>query len=278
MICPACGCEQRKSDKCIQCQTLLDAEPRASVEKKPRLKGAADPPELDLKETLTEERTEPEIEELLSDLDLDPEPVATKAKPKPDRATAKRSAPPPEPEPVTIRTPTLAPEPEPTPTRSAAPLPGPEPVTAKPSPPLPEPRPTAAKISAPGPGPQEQVRTIEPGRRPADGEGAQNILITTTQRIEGKKIHTYFGLINATAVIDLEESALISDKKGSSRNADDRSRLKTGMMIALRDLRGEAALLGANAVIATTFSFQRIDSRSLLLSAIGTAVVIEGRT
>jgi uncharacterized protein YbjQ (UPF0145 family) len=126
---------------------------------------------------------------------------------------------------------------------------------------------------------ESQVRTVEPGRRTVAEEGAQKVLITTTQKIEGRKITTYFGMITANIIIELDDQlSSIPDKKVFSTNANYRSHLKSGMLIALRDLRGEAALLGANAVIATTFNFQRMDPRSLLLSAIGTAVFVESKS
>jgi len=145
-----------------------------------------------------------------------------------------------------------------------------------------EPEPEAAEpVETPAPKParrESQVRTVEPGRRSAAEEGAQKVLVTTTQKIEGKKISTYFGMVTANIIIELDDQLhSISDQKIFSMNAHHRSHLKSGMLMALRDLRGEAALLGANAVIATTFNFQRMDPRSLLLSAIGTAVLVENK-
>lgn len=120
------------------------------------------------------------------------------------------------------------------------------------------------------------IRVVEPERRPRLEEGAHKVLVTTTQKIEGRKIKNYFGLINANIIIELEDQTKsISDKAVSSLNASYRSHLKTGVLLALRDLRGEAALFGANAVVAASFNFHRIDNRSLLLSAVGTAVLIE---
>lgn len=147
--------------------------------------------------------------------------------------------------------------------------------------PEPEPAETVEALESPTPKParrEGQVRTVEPSRRSPIQEGAQKVLVTTTQKIEGKKISTYFGMITANIIIELDDQlASISDQKVFSMNAHHRSHLKSGMLMALRDLRGEAALLGANAVIATTFNFQRMDPRSLLLSAIGTAVLVESK-
>lgn len=140
----------------------------------------------------------------------------------------------------------------------------------------------AETVDTPPPKParqESQIRTVEPGRRSVTEEGAQKVLITTTQKIEGKKISAYFGMVTANIIIELDDQlASIPDQKVFSMNASYRSHLKSGMLMALRDLRGEAALLGANAVIATSFNFQRMDPRSLLLSAIGTAVLTESKT
>lgn len=120
------------------------------------------------------------------------------------------------------------------------------------------------------------IRVVEPERRPKHEEGAHKILITTTQKVEGRKVKNYFGLINANIVVELEDQVnAISDKAVYSLNVSYRSHLKTGMLLALRDLRGEAALFGANAVVGTSFNLHRIDPRSLLLSAVGTAVLID---
>lgn len=120
------------------------------------------------------------------------------------------------------------------------------------------------------------VRVVEPERRPRHEEGAHKILITTTQKVEGRKVKNYFGLINANIIIELDDQIdSIPEKPVYSTNASYRGHLKTGVLLALRDLRGEAALFGANAVVGTSFNFHRIDPRSLLLSAVGTAVLID---
>ncbi len=123
---------------------------------------------------------------------------------------------------------------------------------------------------------REPIRVVEPERRPRHEEGAHKILITTTQKIEGRKVRNYFGLINANIIIELEDQiSAIPEKTVYSTNTSYRSHLKTGVLLALRDLRGEAALFGANAVVGTSFNFHRIDPRSLLLSAVGTAILID---
>ncbi|MFQ5544098.1 MAG: YbjQ family protein [Nitrospiria bacterium] len=102
---------------------------------------------------------------------------------------------------------------------------------------------------------------------------ALNILITTTQRIEGKRIRTYLGLIHARQVI---ESKQISDQRSSLlEKAQIQTHLKEGTMKVLQDLKSEAEQLGANAVVACTLSYQQMGQYDFLLAATGTAVQVE---
>ncbi len=99
---------------------------------------------------------------------------------------------------------------------------------------------------------------------------ARAVLISTTQRVEGKRIRQYFGLINATVIVSLSDEWAVSER-GSHQVL-----FKDGTKKALNELKKEAADLGANAVVATILDTHRIDSESILLSAIGTAVFLEG--
>ncbi len=96
------------------------------------------------------------------------------------------------------------------------------------------------------------------------------ILVTTTQRVEGRRIAKYYGLIHTDVLIDAREPA-----SAASRVEMHRKQIKSGVLEAMKDLRQEAVLLKANAVVATTFDYQRIDSKTLLLSVIGTAVFLK---
>lgn len=224
IICPACGLEQRESEKCVQCQTPIKADGEIEAAKKKEREAAISRPNPYFMEPKKEK---PEV------MKKAPEKKEQEPTPEPEMAETVEKL-----------------------------------ETEKPESPSPKP------VRREG-----QVRTVEPGRRPATEEGAQKVLITTTQKIEGKKISAYFGMITANIIIELDDQLnSISDQKVFSMNAHHRSHLKSGMLMALRDLRGEAALLGANAVIATAFNFQRMDPRSLLLSAIGTAVLVENKT
>jgi len=105
---------------------------------------------------------------------------------------------------------------------------------------------------------------------PLVSKKARAVLISTTQRVEGKRIRQYFGLIHATVIVSL------SDEWASSERGTHQILFKDGTKKALNTLKKEAADLGGNAVVATTLDTHRIDSESILLSAIGTAVSLEG--
>ena len=201
MICPGCGCEQRASERCIQCQLVMPAH------------------------------------------------LARGAK---SAAIARIVPPPPPPGPA---------EKKETSVGSAAR----------------KMRPIDTPVATPAVETEAPIPIRETARRPPIAEG--QILITTTQQIEGRTIGTYFGLINANAVIEVDND--ISSPPGDmplSTEALYRKHFKNATLLALRDLRREAALLGANAVIAVSFNFQKMEGGllpTLLLSAVGTAVKIE---
>lgn len=96
------------------------------------------------------------------------------------------------------------------------------------------------------------------------------VLIATTQRVEGKRIRRYFGLIHANVVVNL------SNEWDTSKQETYQARFKDGTINAMNALKKEAAAIGANAVVAAHLDAHRIDSEAILLSAIGTAVFLEG--
>jgi len=116
---------------------------------------------------------------------------------------------------------------------------------------------------------REQAPVRTPRRPEHQAQAPLHILISTTQRIEGKRIRRYFGLIYANIVIESGERLSAPE---SNRH---RNHFKDGMAKVMKLLKEEAARLGANAVVASTLQFQRIDPHTLLLSAIGTAVQLE---
>ncbi len=109
------------------------------------------------------------------------------------------------------------------------------------------------------------------GKKPEVGEKSlDDILVTTTQRVEGKRIAKYYGLIHTDVLIDAREPA-----SAASRVEMHRKGVKSAVVEAIQGLRREAALLKADAVVATVFDYQRVDSRTILLSVVGTAVSLK---
>ncbi|MFQ5579451.1 MAG: heavy metal-binding domain-containing protein [Nitrospiria bacterium] len=250
MICPVCGCQQREASKCIQCYTTLVPEEDTGGEFEVSLENRSviPPPEdVPLEESL-------------------PRPVEKKVSPPPEppveQPVEKKASRPVEPSFVEVKSRKKV--------LKAKAAPKVEAVVGEKKTPSPEALP-------PKPIGEKPPRRIAASKTVIRKEKKHPILVTTTQRIEGKRITSYFGLISADIIIELGEASSHSDQSGKSVNAHYRGELKKGMLTVLRDLRGEAALLGANAVIATSFNFQKMDLQALLVSAVGTAVHMEDR-
>ena len=125
---------------------------------------------------------------------------------------------------------------------------------------------TYPTLRPPGP-PGAPIRRPDAPKSPKTGQTQEKgVLIATTQRIEGKRIRRYLGLIHAHRLMTLETPAA---------EAALNDRLQKEMASALRGLRREAARTGANAVVAATLDCQRLDPHTLLVSAVGTAVQVE---
>ncbi len=103
----------------------------------------------------------------------------------------------------------------------------------------------------------------------AQTKTVQNILITTTQRVEGKRISTYYGLVHAEALIVFPEG--VSGESQPNR----RKKFNGTVSEVLQTLRQEAILFKANAIVATSFNHQVINPKTILLSAMGTAVLLK---
>ncbi len=194
MICPACGCQQRETDACVQCHAPLFA-------KTVRDSDSESHQNLDFKFT---EETHPSR--------MDADQASYQGTTEPPSAPSVR----------------VASESE---SRPASPQ--------------------------PSPGPSNS--TSESTR----------VLIATTQRIEGKRIATYFGVVAADALIASDETF------SNLTPADSRKRFSMGTFQALKHLREEAIRLKANAVVATSFNYHRIDDKTILVSAVGTAVLLK---
>ncbi len=239
MICPVCGCQQREANRCVQCYTTLTPDEEA------------------------EEKSSAFLED--RSIASPPEDAPSMSAPSlPVKEKKSRPVKPPEVSDTQIKRRKKTGKPK----------------TATEDPPLgPEKKEVPSRVLPSKPMKEDPFRRIPSRQQPIRGEKISKILVTTTQRIEGRRITSYFGLISADIILELGgSSSLESGQIGKSVNAHYRGELKKGMLTVLRDLRGEAMLLGANAVIATSFNFQKMDLQALLVSAVGTAVHMENRT
>ncbi|MGK9477210.1 heavy metal-binding domain-containing protein [Melioribacter sp. OK-6-Me] len=106
------------------------------------------------------------------------------------------------------------------------------------------------------------------------------MLITTTNTIEGKKIVKYLGIVSGEAIMGAniikDIFAGIRDIVGG-RSATYEKELRNAKELALNEMTQEAAMRGANAVIAVDLDYETVGQAGsmLMVSASGTAVVIE---
>ncbi len=104
------------------------------------------------------------------------------------------------------------------------------------------------------------------------------MLITTTPQIDGKKISSYKGLVSGEAILGAnifrDILANIRDIVGG-RSAAYENELRKAKEIALEEMSAQARSLGANAVVGVDLDFETVGQSMLMVSASGTAVVIE---
>jgi uncharacterized protein YbjQ (UPF0145 family) len=125
-------------------------------------------------------------------------------------------------------------------------------------------------------------------RRPQDGKESplsmslqklQEVLVTTTETLEGEKIHFYRGLVHADAAIKLDslETILSSIKEvGGLRNTSFQDLLNKAIAIATSDLKIEAVKLNANAIVGVRFQYEQFKKEILVVHVMGTAVQTGG--
>jgi uncharacterized protein YbjQ (UPF0145 family) len=104
------------------------------------------------------------------------------------------------------------------------------------------------------------------------------MLVTTTSNIEGKRIANYIGLVNGEAIIGAnivkDFFASITDVVGGRSGAYEQA-LREAKSIAIKEMIDQAMRLGANAVIGVDMDYETINNTMLMVSANGTAVIIE---
>ena len=124
------------------------------------------------------------------------------------------------------------------------------------------------------------ARTLAPARAARDTPG--EVVLTTAPTLEGYRVVDTLDVITAECVFGMELFrewlAGFTDDFGA-RSQSTRTVFRDARNTCLRELRNEAALLGANAVIAVDLSYSELGGHEmknmLFLVASGTAVVVE---
>lgn len=101
------------------------------------------------------------------------------------------------------------------------------------------------------------------------------MLFTSTNILEGYVIEEYLGLVSGETILGAnlfkDFSAGLRDWVGGRVNAYEQQ-LDEAKAIALRELEGRAAKLGANGVIGMDLDYESLRGSMLMVSITGTAV------
>lgn len=104
------------------------------------------------------------------------------------------------------------------------------------------------------------------------------MLVSTTPTVDGRKIVKYLGLVSGEAIMGAnvfkDLFAGIRDIVGGRAAAYEKE-LRKAKEIAVNEMIEEARKLGANAVLSVDLDYETIGQNMLMVSASGTAVVVE---
>ena len=104
------------------------------------------------------------------------------------------------------------------------------------------------------------------------------MIVTTTNNIEGHRITDYRGIVVGEAIMGAnvvrDLFAGITDIIGGRSGAYE-SKLQDARDTALRELQEKAMRAGANAVVGVDLDYEVVGQSMLMVSASGTAVVVE---
>lgn len=111
------------------------------------------------------------------------------------------------------------------------------------------------------------------------------MVITTTPNIEGARITRYLGVVTGEAILGAnlfkDMFAGIRDIVGGRSGAYEQE-LRKARQIALKEMEVITQQMGGNAIVGVDIDYETIQMGSsggmLMVTASGTAVVIEGRT
>ncbi|MBS0123966.1 heavy metal-binding domain-containing protein [Thetidibacter halocola] len=104
------------------------------------------------------------------------------------------------------------------------------------------------------------------------------MILTTTGTVEGRRVTDYRGIVVGEAIMGAnvvrDFFAGITDIVGGRSGAYE-SKLQDARQTALLELEQRAAALGANAVIGVDLDYEVVGDSMLMVSASGTAVVLD---
>jgi uncharacterized protein YbjQ (UPF0145 family) len=112
------------------------------------------------------------------------------------------------------------------------------------------------------------------------GQREQQMIVTTTQQIEGHPVTHYLGIVSGEAILGAnvfkDVFAGLRDIVGG-RSAAYENELRRAKAIALQELEEAARALGANAIVGVDLDYENLGASGgmLMVSASGTAVVVE---
>ncbi|WP_049921057.1 YbjQ family protein [Halopiger djelfimassiliensis] len=102
-----------------------------------------------------------------------------------------------------------------------------------------------------------------------------DVIVTTTDGIDGREITEYCGVVSGEAVIGAnvvsDIAAGIRDIVGG-RSGSYEKKIETGREEAIADIRAEATELDADAVVGATFDYEEMGEGMLWVNLSGTAV------
>ncbi|HLO57144.1 MAG TPA: heavy metal-binding domain-containing protein [Bacteroidales bacterium] len=108
----------------------------------------------------------------------------------------------------------------------------------------------------------------------------QNLIVTTTPNLDGKKITRYYGIVSGEAIIGAnlfrDLFAGIRDIVGG-RSGSYEEVLREAKQNALSEMEENARRMGANAVVGVDLDYETVGSNGsmLMVTAAGTAVFVE---
>ena len=107
-----------------------------------------------------------------------------------------------------------------------------------------------------------------------------DIVITTTNSVQGKEIEEYLGIVAGEAMMGAN---IVKDFTAGIRNivggrsGQYEKEIAQGRKEALRDLEEEAENLDADAVVGATFDYEEMSEGMLWITATGTAVKLKNQ-